>query len=91
MFSQDGRIIPGDRIMYVNSIKLAGATLDTAVQALKGAPLGTVKIGVCKPSNLDTGHKPDFQVLKLLFFKKNWFQSANFLGWRMYVWQHSRK
>jgi len=58
---QDGRIIPGDRIMYVNATKLAGATLDMAVQALKGAPLGTVKIGICKPTNLDTNQKPKVQ------------------------------
>ena len=53
--------------MYVNSTKLAGATLDTAVQALKGAPLGTVRIGVCKPSNLDAARqKQNFQVEKFL-------------------------
>mgnify|MGYP002050842113 FL=1 len=35
----DGRIVPGDRIMFVNSIILHHASLDTAVQALKGKPL----------------------------------------------------
>ena len=32
----DGRLVPGDRIMYVNTIVLHHASLDTAVQALKG-------------------------------------------------------
>ena len=35
---QDGRLIPGDRLMFVNSVPLGNASLDTAVQALKGAP-----------------------------------------------------
>ena len=46
---QDGRLIPGDRLMFVNSVPLGNASLDTAVQALKGAPQGTVLIGVSKP------------------------------------------
>ena len=50
----DGRIIPGDRVMYVNDVSLAGASLDVAVQALKGAPLGPVRIGLCKPKNIET-------------------------------------
>ena len=90
MSSQDGRIIPGDRIMYVNSTKLAGATLDMAVQALKGAPLGQVQIGVCKPSNLDTSQKPNFQVKSCVFQIFFNFQALS-SGWRMYVWQHSGK
>ena len=50
----DGRIIPGDRVMYVNDVSLTGASLDVAVQALKGAPLGPVHIGLCKPKNVET-------------------------------------
>ena len=46
---QDGRLIPGDRLMYVNEVNLAHASLDEAVQALKGANRGIVKIGVSKP------------------------------------------
>ena len=46
---QDGRLIPGDRLMFVNNIPLGNASLDTAVQALKGAAQGTVLIGVSKP------------------------------------------
>ncbi|XP_020285620.1 uncharacterized protein LOC109855592 isoform X2 [Pseudomyrmex gracilis] len=45
----DGQLIPGDRLLFVNDIALENATLDEAVQALKGAPKGTVRIGVAKP------------------------------------------
>ena len=30
--NKDGRLIPGDRIVYVNSDKLNNSSLDTAVQ-----------------------------------------------------------
>lgn len=46
---QDGRLLPGDRLMFVNDIGLENGSLDEAVQALKGAPMGTVRIGVAKP------------------------------------------
>lgn len=46
---QDGRLIPGDRLMSVNDINLENATLETAVDAVRGAPRGVVKIGVAKP------------------------------------------
>lgn len=46
---QDGRLLPGDRLMYVNSTDLESASLEDAVQALKGAKLGRVQIGVAKP------------------------------------------
>lgn len=45
----DGQLIPGDRLLFVNDIALENATLDQAVQALKGAPKGIVRIGVAKP------------------------------------------
>ena len=45
----DGRLAPGDRLLSVNDANLAHASLDEAVQALKGAPAGTVRIGVAKP------------------------------------------
>lgn len=35
--------------MYVNNINLENATLEDAVQALKGAKVGKVQIGVAKP------------------------------------------
>ena len=62
IYFQDGRIIPGDRVMFVNDIELTGATLDIAVQALKGAPLGPVRIGVCKPKNIDVSYSNFDQV-----------------------------
>lgn len=46
---QDGRLLPGDRLVYVNSRDLENASLEDAVQALKGAALGKVQIGVAKP------------------------------------------
>ncbi|XP_056224651.1 multiple PDZ domain protein isoform X2 [Seriola aureovittata] len=45
----DGRLLPGDRLMYVNTTNLENASLEDAVQALKGAMLGKVQIGVAKP------------------------------------------
>lgn len=33
---QDGRLIPGDRLVFVNDVNLENATLDHAVAALKG-------------------------------------------------------
>ncbi|XP_068032407.1 multiple PDZ domain protein isoform X7 [Anomalospiza imberbis] len=52
---QDGRLLPGDRLMFVNDINLENGSLEEAVQALKGAPTGTVKIGVAKPLPVDSG------------------------------------
>jgi len=45
----DGRLVPGDRLMFVNNVRLKNASLDEAVQALKGAPRGRVLLGVAKP------------------------------------------
>lgn len=45
----DGRLIPGDRLLFVNEMNLENASLDQAVQALKGAAKGIVRIGVAKP------------------------------------------
>jgi C-terminal processing protease CtpA/Prc len=41
---QDGRLIPGDRLMFVNDCPLEHASLDTAVQAgfpIKNPPIKT--------------------------------------------------
>lgn len=43
---KDGRLLPGDRLMFVNDVNLENSSLEEAVQALKGAPSGTVRIGV---------------------------------------------
>ncbi|KAG7458875.1 hypothetical protein MATL_G00225250 [Megalops atlanticus] len=50
----DGRLLPGDRLMFVNGTDLRSASLDDAVQALKGAAPGTVRIGVAKPLPIET-------------------------------------
>ncbi|XP_058443793.1 patj homolog isoform X1 [Malaya genurostris] len=42
-------IFPGDRLVSVNEHSLQGATLDLAVSILKGIPLGTARIGLCRP------------------------------------------
>ena len=41
--------------MFVNDTALENASLDTAVQALKGAPQGDVRIGVSKPLPVPEG------------------------------------
>ncbi|XP_065735032.1 multiple PDZ domain protein isoform X7 [Phocoena phocoena] len=46
---KDGRLLPGDRLMFVNDVNLENSSLEEAVQALKGASSGTVRIGVAKP------------------------------------------
>ncbi|XP_064237719.1 multiple PDZ domain protein isoform X11 [Aotus nancymaae] len=46
---KDGRLLPGDRLMFVNDVNLENSSLEEAVEALKGAPSGTVRIGVTKP------------------------------------------
>ncbi|XP_034934765.1 patj homolog isoform X2 [Chelonus insularis] len=48
----DGQIIPGDRLISVNDVILENSTLDQAVQVLKNAAKGTVKIGVAKPLSI---------------------------------------
>ena len=45
----DGRLVPGDRLLFVNDVNLENATLDEAVQTLKGASKGRVVIGIAKP------------------------------------------
>lgn len=42
-------IFPGDRLVSVNEHSLNGATLDYAVNILKGIPNGIAKIGLCRP------------------------------------------
>ena len=49
----DGRIVPGDRLLFVNSTDLSRATLDRAVDVLKSAPQGLVRLGIAKPVPVD--------------------------------------
>ncbi|XP_016430603.1 multiple PDZ domain protein-like isoform X1 [Sinocyclocheilus rhinocerous] len=46
---RDGRLLPGDRLMFVNGTDLSHASLDQAVRVLKSTALGIVRIGVTKP------------------------------------------
>ncbi|XP_013191214.2 patj homolog [Amyelois transitella] len=55
---QDGRLIPGDRLLFVNDQNLEDASLEQAVAALKGAPRGVVRIGVAKPLPLHDAPPP---------------------------------
>jgi len=49
MAERDGRLEPGDRLISVNGINLFNATLEEAVQALKGTARGVVTLRVLKP------------------------------------------
>ena len=63
---QDGRLIPGDRLLFVNDMNLENASLDEAVQVLKGAPRGVVQIGVAKPHPVsDNGGGPSTSAAEL--------------------------
>ncbi|KAM7394183.1 hypothetical protein PAMP_020997 [Pampus punctatissimus] len=50
---QDGRLLPGDRLMFVNETDLEGSSLDYAVHVLKSTGYGPVYIGVAKPLPLE--------------------------------------
>lgn len=64
----DGRLIPGDRLLGVNDINVEHATLDMAVQVLKGAPKGIVRITVAKPLNTNdaVSHASQVRMFTLL-------------------------
>ncbi len=47
--AQEGGLVPGDRLLFVNDVDLVNASLDAAVKALKSAPPGIVRIGLAKP------------------------------------------
>lgn len=46
---RDGRLLPGDRLMFVDDIHLEDSSLDYAVHVLKSTGYGPVCIGVAKP------------------------------------------
>lgn len=68
----DGRLIPGDRLLSVNDINLEHATLDKAVQVLKGAHKGLVKIAVAKPLSTNDAISHTSQVRLLVAGLTNW-------------------
>uniref|UniRef100_A0A915LTH4 PDZ domain-containing protein n=1 Tax=Meloidogyne javanica TaxID=6303 RepID=A0A915LTH4_MELJA len=46
----DGRIVPGDRLLFVNDKDLSNSSLENAVEVLKTAPVGQiVRLGIAKP------------------------------------------
>eukprot|EP00118_Oscarella_pearsei_P000868 m.6002 g.6002 ORF g.6002 m.6002 type:complete len:1738 (+) comp14693_c0_seq1:214-5427(+) len=49
---QDGRLAAGDCLVYVNDIDLTGGSLQDAVDAIRLAPLGPVKVGIMKPMQI---------------------------------------
>ncbi|KAM8843299.1 multiple PDZ domain protein-like isoform 2-T2 [Synchiropus picturatus] len=50
---QDGHLLPGDRLLFVNDVDLEGSSLDYAVHVLKSTGYGPVRIGVAKPLPLE--------------------------------------
>uniref|UniRef100_A0A3Q2NZR8 PDZ domain-containing protein n=1 Tax=Fundulus heteroclitus TaxID=8078 RepID=A0A3Q2NZR8_FUNHE len=54
---QDGRLLPGDRLMFVNETDLEGSSLDYAVHVLKSTEYGPVRIGVAKPLPVSEGEQ----------------------------------
>ena len=49
----DGRIVPGDRLLFVNATDLSNANLEQAVGTLKSTPAGLVRLGIAKPVPVD--------------------------------------
>lgn len=49
----DGRIVPGDRLLFVNGKDLSCSNLERAVAVLKSAPMGPVRLGIAKPVPID--------------------------------------
>uniref|UniRef100_A0A1I8IF51 PDZ domain-containing protein n=1 Tax=Macrostomum lignano TaxID=282301 RepID=A0A1I8IF51_9PLAT len=49
---RDGRLLPGDRLLFVNETNLERASLEETVHCLKAAPRGRIVLGVAKPCPL---------------------------------------
>lgn len=64
----DGRLIPGDKLVAVNTINVEHATLDEAVRVLKGAPKGVVRLAVAKPLNTNETASYTSQVSNLCIY-----------------------
>ncbi|PAV77593.1 hypothetical protein WR25_14180 [Diploscapter pachys] len=58
----DGRIVPGDRLLFVNDHDLSNSSLQRAVSTLKAAPMGWVRLGIAKPVPIEqcrtSSHSP---------------------------------
>lgn len=96
MAQQDKRLIPGDRLLSVNGIDLEHASLDRAVQVLKGVPKGKVTIVVAKPISSNDQNSPhnSSQVSKTAYFytKKhiNTYIITSYLHIRRYITYFSK-
>uniref|UniRef100_A0A183CBW9 PDZ domain-containing protein n=1 Tax=Globodera pallida TaxID=36090 RepID=A0A183CBW9_GLOPA len=54
----DGRIVPGDRLLFVNGEDLSSSSLERAVEVLKAAPIGQiVRLGIAKPVPIEQDAK----------------------------------
>ncbi|XP_057711139.1 multiple PDZ domain protein [Corythoichthys intestinalis] len=73
---RDGRLLPGDRLMFVNDTDLESASLEDAVQALKGAELGIVQIGVAKPLPVDTSEVDEKILERSYYSEEDTFQAS---------------
>ncbi|XP_065834941.1 multiple PDZ domain protein-like isoform X2 [Oscarella lobularis] len=60
---RDGRLAAGDRLVYVNDVDVSRGSLQDAVEVIRLAPVGPVRIGVMKPygplSPLKTSPSPE--------------------------------
>ena len=45
----DGRLEPGDKIISVNNFKICNSDMQYAIDVIKSAPRGVIRIGVLKP------------------------------------------
>lgn len=53
----DGRIVPGDRLLFINDIDLSNTNIENAMDVLKNVPNGLVNIGIAKPLLTDQVRK----------------------------------
>ena len=60
----DGRLEPGDRLIFVNEVSVYNASLDVAVQSLMGAPGGVVRVTVLKPERIIGESTTDFEQVR---------------------------
>uniref|UniRef100_A0A914Z0T4 PDZ domain-containing protein n=1 Tax=Panagrolaimus superbus TaxID=310955 RepID=A0A914Z0T4_9BILA len=63
----DGRIVPGDRLLFVNATDLSNASLEQAVNVLKSTPAGLVRLGIAKPVPVDQVRKDNKTANKMFY------------------------
>lgn len=85
----DGRLLPGDRLIFVNDEMLENASLDEAVNALKGAPKGIVRIGVKKAlplGGIEAHQQAELQV-NWISFSFVWNAVSIYVHFAMIAWK----